>query len=239
MDISRYHVVACRVLWREFGHFDALSKNSFDLVFLKQGLHETPDLLRKALQEAVDAADERCAAVILGYGLCSSGLEGLRAGKHKIVVPRAHDCITFLLGSKEKYQAYFDNHPGTYWYSPGWIETGTQPGRERYENLLKQYVEKYGEENAEYLMGMEQNWFKAYSNAAYVDLGVGDSAAYKEYTKECARWLKWNCDDIKGDSTLVKNLLEGRWNEKDYLVVNPGETIIATHDEKIIGTKRN
>jgi len=40
------------------------------------------------------------------------------------VVPRAHDCITLLLGSKERYAKLFGERPGTYWYSAGWLEIG-------------------------------------------------------------------------------------------------------------------
>jgi hypothetical protein len=39
-----------------------------------------------------------------------------------MVVPRAHDCIALLLGSREKYAVYFDAHPGTFYQSPGWVE---------------------------------------------------------------------------------------------------------------------
>jgi hypothetical protein len=232
-----YCLISCRVLWREFSYFASQSRNSIDLVFLKQGLHEKPDNLRTALQETIDKVEGDFEAILLGYGLCSNGIEGITARKTKIVVPRAHDCITFLLGSKERYREYFDSHPGTYWYSPGWIETGSQPGKERYELLLKSYAEKYGEENAEYLMGMEQNWFKTYSNAAFVDLGAGDSAYYKAYTKECAEWLKWKYEELKGRSALIENLLAGHWTDEDFLTVNPGETIIATHDSKILGKR--
>jgi hypothetical protein len=55
------------------------------------------------------------------------------------MLPRAHDCITLLLGSRDAYQNYIDSHRGVYWYSDGWIATGTMPGRDRYERLLAEY----------------------------------------------------------------------------------------------------
>lgn len=233
--MPRYKIIACHVLWRELCHFASLSANNFEFHFLKQGLHNTPDLLRKELQAAIDAADNDCfSALLIGYGLCSNGIEGICARKTRLVVARGHDCITHLLGSKERYRQYFDAHPGTYWYSPGWIDTGGQPGQERYETTYRAYVDKYGEDNAAYLMEMEQGWFKEYSNAAYVDLGFGDSEPNKQYTRRCAEWLKWDYDELQGDPRLVRKLLEGEWNQDEFLVVEPGHRIVASFDEWII-----
>lgn len=230
----RFYLVSCHVLWRELCHFAARSRNVFDFHFLEQGLHNTPDELRRRAQDAVDRAPAHAEAVLIGYGLCSNGIAGLVARDKPLVVMRGHDCITFLLGCKTRYREYFDAHPGTYWYSPGWIDTRTQPGRERYERLLREYAETYGEENARYLMEAEQGWFGNYNNAAYVDLGFCDSDAYRDYTRECARYLGWNADFLKGDPRLLVDFLEGRWNDEDFLVVPPGHVIAPSHDERII-----
>ncbi len=233
--VEKYCIVACHVLWREFCHCASLSDNIFNIRFLKQGLHCTPDRLRKELQEAIDAADnEGYDAILIGYGLCSNGIVGITAKKTKLAVMKGHDCITFLLGSKERYKEYFDSHPGTYWYSPGWIDTGSQPGKDRYEYAYNEYLERYGEENAQYLMETDQGWFREYSNAAYVDLGFIDASQYKEYTKDCALWLKWNYDELKGDNKLMKDFLSGNWNREDFLVVEPGQKIIASYDSRIM-----
>ncbi|MBP8131981.1 MAG: DUF1638 domain-containing protein [Candidatus Hydrogenedentes bacterium] len=231
---QRLYVVSCHVLWRELCHFAALSRNVFEFRFLEQGLHNTPDVLRTSLQAAIDETPGRCEAVLVGYGLCSNGIVGVVARDKPLVIMRGHDCITFLLGSKERYREYFDAHPGTYWYSPGWIDTTTQPGRERYERLYREYAEMYGEENAEYLMQTEQGWFKTYNNAAYVDLGFGDSERYQAYTRACAEWLHWNCDILRGDARLVVDFLDGNWDEEHCLVVPPGHRVAPSHDERII-----
>ena len=230
----KHTIISCHVLWREFCHFASLSENSFDIIFLEQGLHTTPDRLRKELQAAIDRVDNGCEAILLGYGLCSNGIEGIVARDTRLVFLRGHDCITFLLGSKERYREYFDGHPGTYWYSPGWIETGSQPGEERYETTLRSYTDKYGQDNAEYLMQMEQGWFTLYSNAAYVDLGFWNADVYREYTQRCADWLGWNYDDLSGDPELMARFVEGDWNVEDFLIVEPGHRVVATHNERII-----
>jgi len=231
-----FHVIACHVLWREICHFASLSPRTHQFTFLKQGLHNEPDTLRREVQAAIDRVDGRAEAILIGYGLCSNGLVGIRARTTRLVVMRGHDCITFLLGSKERYREYFDTHPGTYWYSPGWIDTSTQPGKERYERVLKHYVETYGAENAEFLMKASENWMEMYNNAAYVDLGFGDFEHYRAFTRECAKWLGWKCDFLRGDPRLLRDFLAGNWNDEDFLVVEPGETIVASHDARVIAS---
>ena len=232
--MARYHLIACHVLWRELCYYAALSPHFFSFNFVKQGLHNTPDLLREKLQEAVDAAPDDCDAILLGYGLCSNGVTGVVARSKPIVIPRAHDCITFFLGSKERYRTYFDTHPGTYWYTPGWIECSVQPGKERHDLLRRDYVEKYGEDNADYLMEMEQGWMKEYSNAAYVDLGFSETDSFKAYTRECARWLGWACDELKGDSGLIRDFVYGRWSPDQFITVEPGQEIAPSHDSGVV-----
>ena len=90
---------------------------------------------------------------------------------------------------------------------------------------LTRYVEKYGEDNAEYLMEMEQGWMKEYSRATYIDWGVGDSEKYKQYTRDSAEYLDWDYDEISGCSSLMQKLVDGQWDDKDFLVVEPGKKI--------------
>lgn len=206
----------------------ARSKNVIDIVLMEQGLHNEPNKLRSEVQKALDRTcdiqERPYDASLLGYGLCSNGIVGLSA-KIPVVVPRGHDCITLLLGSKENYQEYFDSHRGVYWFSPGWIETNTQPGKERYEHTLKEYIQKYGEDNAGYLMEMEQNWMKEYKWATYIDWDFANSEEDKKYTKRCAEFLGWNYDELKGNPGLIQQLIDGDWNEDDFLVLRPGEKI--------------
>ena len=231
----RLQFVACKVLQKEAYLCSGYSKNIVDIVFLPQGLHNEPDKLRnellKALEVTEDSKGRPYDATLLGYGLCSNGVVGLNA-KIPIIIPRAHDCITLLLGSREKYQQYFDSHKGVYWYSNGWIATETQPGKERYEETLKEYIQKYGQDNAEYLMEMEQNWMKEYNWATFIDWQLGTSEQEKQYTKKCAEFMNWKYDEIKADRALMQKLVDGDWNEDEFLTVKPGQKIIEDLTQK-------
>lgn len=191
--------------------------------------------VQKALDVTSDNQGRPYDASLLGYGLCSNGIVGLTS-KIPIVAPRGHDCITLLLGSKDRYREYFDSHRGTYWFSPGWIETDNQPaawrglafggpGKERFERTLKEYVEKFGEDNAKYLVETEQSWTKEYKWATYIDWELANAEQEKQFTKKAAEYLGWKYDEVKGDSGLMQRLVDGRWNEEEFLIVQPGQKI--------------
>jgi len=229
-DALRLRFVICKVLQREAYACAARSANVADVVLMPQGLHDEPDRLRAEVQKAVSVAEDVQGrpydACLLGYGLCSNGLVGVEAAV-RTVVPRAHDCITLLLGSKDAYQEYFDSHRGVYWYSPGWIETGGQPGQQRYEATRRSYVERYGEDNADFLMEMEQNWMREYDWATYVDWGLPGSEEDREFTRECAEFLKWRCDCVPGDAGLMQRMVDGEWRDEEVLVLEPGEVVAS------------
>ncbi len=224
----RLQFITCKVMQREAYFCAARSRNVVDVVLMEQGLHDEPQRLRsevqKALDNTCDIQGRPYDASLLGYGLCSNGIVGLSA-KIPVVVPRGHDCITLLLGSKDRYQQYFDSHRGVYWYSAGWIESGKQPSEERYQTLLRAYKAKYGDENAQYLMEVEQGWIKEYNWAAYIDWGLVDSDQYRNYTKRCAEFLNWDYDELQGDPGLMQKFVDGQWDDGEFLVVKPGQQI--------------
>jgi hypothetical protein len=239
-------VIACDVMRRELAYLSSLSSCYVDVTYLSRDFHATPDKLRIALDEQIQAANKEFPYnryglrpsydyIILVYGLCDNSIAGLKSERVPMIVPRAHDCITLLLGSRKRYDELFKEHPGTYWYSRGWIECSLQPGEERYIHVYREYVEKYGEDNAGYLMEMEQSWFKSYDQAVFIDwkcLGGGDY--YRGYTKTCAEYLKWAFREVDGDFILLQKILNGIFDEEEVLVVPPGVVIEASHTETVI-----
>lgn len=229
----RIKVIACDVLNREVCSVASRSSRCVDVSFLPQGLHEAPHALKDRLTEEIAEAESgkrynafteslRYDFIVLAYGLCSNAVVGLSAAATPLVVPRAHDCVTVLLGSKERYRSYFDAHRGVYWYSPGWIERSLQPGKERYDKAYAAYLEKYGADNAAYLMETEQGWFKEYRYAAFVDWNFPLADEYRAYTKECAEYLGWSYDEIRGDPAMLERILDGDFRNNEVIVV-PGK----------------
>ncbi len=227
-------IIYCAVLEDEIL---ALNKVPASHLFpLEQGLHNTPPLLRERLQQTIDLIESTLhpEQIILAYGLCSRGTEAIAARHARLIIPRAHDCITLLLGAKERYAQYVAQHPGTYWYSPGWNRHHVPPGKDRYDRLLAEYRAKFSAEDAEFLMETEQAWFNNYNLATYVDIGVTPIEHDLAYTQECATWLKWSFDHVRGDPQLLQDLLDGPWDDARFLVLQPGESLKMTADDQII-----
>lgn len=251
--VKKFLLLACHVLWRELSQTAAESPHEIFPVFLKQGLHNEPDNLRKQLQEQIDEADriadqivedlgqeQSYDAILLGYGLCSNGIAGLSSRHYKLVVPRGHDCITLLLGDRRLYREYFDANPGVYWYSGGWIATKTMPGPDRMELLRKIYSQRYeDDETVEFLLDEEKHWMANYKQACFIrqdDLAASEELRddWRCYSENCAKWCGWKYQELKGDTRLLKMLVDGIWYDDEFLVAEPGHTLQPSHDQDIV-----
>jgi hypothetical protein len=180
------------------------------------GLHLIPEKLRSQLQEAIDTASAEVDTIILGYGLCSMAVVGLKATACTLVVPRVDDCIAIFLGSRTAYQKQFGQEPGTYYLTKGWIEVSDTPFAE-YERL----VEKYGPEQAERMIKL---MLKNYTRLAFIDTGHYEQERYREYARHTAEQFGLRYEEIPGSRALVKKMLYGPWDD-DFVIARPGETI--------------
>lgn len=232
----KFLAISCEVFARECERAAALSPHDVTISLQPFGLHDRPDDLRVCIQEEIDkASGGKFDYILLAYGLCSRGTADLVAGDTPIVIPRAHDCITLLLGSRERYQQEFEHHPGTYYYSSGWIErkegeiaqgTITIVKHEEMEKRFREYVEKYGEDNAKYLLEQEQQWLANYDRAVFLNTGLGDNDYYRRFTQQVAESHGWSYEEIPGDTRLIDRLFGGTWDEKEFLIVQPGQRTV-------------
>lgn len=53
----RLKLLACKALSRELSYLSSLSDNNIDVTFIRQGYHSAPDVLRRTLQEEIDAVE--------------------------------------------------------------------------------------------------------------------------------------------------------------------------------------
>ncbi len=236
-------LISCAVLYRECYHCASISKNVIDVRILDKGLHDIgSEKMSAKLQEAIDSVDvSEFEAILLGYGLCNNGVAGLRS-QLPLVIPRAHDCIALLMGSKEKYRDYFDNNPGTYFQSAGWMEHGTSD-LEQEEGISSQlgikdydhYVKEYGEDNAKYIMETLGDGLANYSRLAFIDTEVCETKDYKQQVKADADKKGWQYEEVRGNTAILLKMLNGEWDEDTFLVIEPGKTIEPTHKDNIIG----
>ncbi len=237
-------VIACEVFFREICFCAASSTNTHDLHFVTQGYHDNPDVGRTGLQGFIDSVpSDRFDAVLLGYGLCSNLTVGLTARDLPVVLFRGHDCITMLLGSKERYTEYFKEHPGTYFYSAGWLEH-RQRGGERvgymensglgHSQSYDEMVDEYGEDNAKYVMEVMGGWTKHYTHGALIDFEFQGQLDTEAKVRDICTQRAWEFVRLEGDLSLIQRWLDGQWNEDDFLVVQPGQQVLFTGGEGIM-----
>ncbi len=210
------------------------------------GLHDLGASMRPHLQERIDAADgDGFDAILLGYALCGRGSEGLRAGKTKLVLPRAHDCIGLLMGDRHRYQAYFDAHPGVYFRSPGWIEFQTpgqtlQPAYASSKNVVgerrsrEELIAQYGEENGSFLFEQFQAFRRNYSGLTYISTGVDSEDVFRAEARAEAENEGWRFEEVPGSLALLERLVNGEWNAAEFLLVPPGATVQGALGESIV-----
>jgi hypothetical protein len=206
-------VLACATVLEELR---PLMPEDMDFEVFDFGLHTHPGGLRDALQAAVDEAGTTHDVVLLGYGLCSMAVVGLRANGCTIVVPRADDCIAIYLGSQESYRARSREEPGSYYLTKGWIEAGDTILDER-----NRMVEKYGEERADRMMSL---MLRNYRRVVYIDTGHSDQEPYRREAKAVAEHFGLEYHEIPGTRRLLIKLLTGPWDD-DFVVAEPGSTI--------------
>lgn len=198
------------------------------------GLHVNPANLKRALQDAIDAAGETADVVFLGYGLCSMAVVGLRANGCTLVVPRVDDCIAIFLGSSCAYKEQATAEPGTYYVTKGWLKVGDTPFDE-YESLAA----RYGPAKAEWVI---REMIKHYTRLALIatggavdeiapgqgDPGQGNVEDYREQVRVMAERWGLRFEEIPGSDALVRKMLFGPWDD-EFVVVPPGESIRYEH----------
>ena len=245
----RIHAIACDVMARPVYLCAARSPHVVDVTLFKRGLHSDPRDLRTRLQDAIDAVPADADAIVLGYGLCGGATAGIEARAIPVVVPRAHDCITLFLGARERYAAELRDGPLTYWYVADQLERndGSRPGPagtgvggdtdEGLEAVRAEYVAKYGEDNADYLMEVMGAWRSHYRRGAFISMGVGGEDGPEAIAREQAARRGWDFETVEGSLVLLRRLLDGDWTD-DVLVLQPGERLAMSYDDGVIKAVR-
>ncbi len=209
--MTDYKIIACSTIRDEV---EAL-RGDIPVDYLEGFLHDTPDVLREKIQERIDTTPGDC-TILLAYGRCSNGAADLKAGTHRLVLPACDDCISLLLGSRRAYMREFNEHPGTYYYTRGWIEELEDPYRE----YLK-VVPRMGEEKARMvaLMIME-----SYTRIAVIDTGTYDLEKAHDYVDTVSKFYDLPVVQLDGSLRLLEKLIRGP-HDDEFIVVEPGETL--------------
>jgi len=213
MNKPRCQIIACETVINEILDF---MPPDMQYQSIEPGLHLQPEKLKRVLQKTIDHLTADADTIILGYGLCSMAVIGLRAAKSTLVVPRIDDCIAMLLGSQKNYKAQLHVEPGTYFLSKGWIESGI--------NLVEEFRKteaRLGKRRADIVKGL---MLKNYSRLAFINLGYREGERYRRFSRQAADELGLSFEEIEGTTRLLKRMVTGPWNH-EFVVTPPGQTI--------------
>ncbi|MCG8470836.1 MAG: DUF1638 domain-containing protein [Desulfobacterales bacterium] len=231
-----YVIIACEVMRPELELLSKEARHVPKIFYLRQGLHDTPKILQKEVQEAIHRVENEfpnLTHIVLGYGLCGQGLSGVKSTRCEIIIPRVHDCIPLLIGSRDTYQKQMDKACGTYWFSPGWLTYSVIPYVEGRDERMNSYVEKYGQEKAAMIMGMEEALLSNYTRACLITWSAfGD--AWMEKSKEYSARSNLPLETLKGNPLYLKALLEGPWDTRRFVRIPPTFAIEQSMDEETV-----
>jgi len=209
-------MIACRTVIEEMG---SLLPTDMAIVTLASRGHLQSDELRETLQASIDDVTAHAETIILGYGLCSMGVIGLKADHSTLVIPRQDDCICMFLGSRKAYSKELQKTPGTYFLSKGWIKAGITLVDE-----LKRMEDRYGKRRADRVM---KRMLQHYSRLAFIDTGTPDQTPYRQFARKAGETLHLVYEEIRGTRIILKKMINGPWDD-DFVVAVPGHMVSLT-----------
>jgi len=235
-------LISCNVFQREVCWCLARSPHIVDFEFTELGEHAHSGRLRDLIQSRIDATEQagkKYDAILLLFGLCGNATAGLSARQTQLVIPRAHDCCTILLGSKEKFAEHFKDAPSTPFSSAGYLDRGEYflrvdggTSTVNYGSSYAELVRQYGEEDAKYVWetmhppALEN----AQTKAVFINLPETTPPEYIQRFQEKAAAAGKECVQLEGSLRLIDNFLRGQWDPQEFLIVTPGQKTVGVYD---------
>lgn len=216
---TRTIIIACSVMKPELEYVRG-SDSSVDIRYLEQALHRRPAKMPERIQAAIDEVESDRDDLVLGYGLCSNGVVGVRSHQQRLTVPACHDCIALFMGSHSAFMQEFNAHPGTYYLTEGWLAEAQDP-----LGIIEEYVPRYGRETAEWAVKTE---LANYTRIALVTTGVGGTRDLRQRARENATFFGKTFAEIRGSLEWFEKLVHGPRNEEAFISVPPG-TALSQH----------
>lgn len=183
-------IIACEI----FKPYVELLNMNLDIIYLDIAGHNYPNRLARMIQKEIDRSLNYDKIIIL-YGLCGNAILKLKARNIPLYVVRVHDCLSILLGSKERFNELFSER-----LSSGWSCLSLEG-----KNMV---FEEYDEEEAEYL-----NAILNPQKDIYITFSLPNEKEYENKYLEI----------IKGDLSFLKKILV--LDSDDLLKVNKNEKL--------------
>lgn len=181
------------------------------LVTLDAGLHNRPNVLKEEMQSLlgrIHNADE----ILLAYGLCGNGLDGVFSPRCSLALPRVDDCIALVLGSRSLYRKMLGEKPGTYFVTRGFIRERITPWDD-----YERYKEKAGEEKAMLALKL---MLAHYKRLCFIHT-LPEDEPYVLRAKAMAELAGLEFEEAEGSLGLLGGLVRGS-RDRDILSLEAG-----------------
>ena len=205
------HIISCETIKQEVEKAMLQTGCEYPVSWIESGLHNVPDKLRGKLQETLDCLDAGRVLLVMGY--CGNSVLGLETRNFELIIPRADDCITLMLGSLDARK----KHDRTYFLTKGWLE-----GERNIYEEYKYTVAKYGLEQGKEIMNM---MLEHYEYLGIINTGVGGFDELCEQAKKIADDLGLSIKTIEATDMWINKALTGPWEDGEFHII-PCNTVI-------------
>lgn len=179
-------------------------------------LHLQPERLRQVLMQTVAEMEREGGTILLGYGLCGRALEGVQSQKSTLVLPKVDDCVGMLLGSRDRHRQVLNQHPGSYFLDPRWLDTELN-----IFDQIKKGLDHIPQKRREQLLKVA---LKHYDRLVLLDDDSSDPEA-EERCRHLAQAHDMGFARLTKELGLLDKLLHGPWDGPDFIVTPPGTPI--------------
>lgn len=212
-------VIACGSLQHEFEQVLSRDPGAAPPVqYLDTDLHRTPSRISGVLQAAIDRLDNACDTIIIGYGLCSNGVVGIRTHHARLILPKVHDCLDLFLGF-----AGSGNDRGAlgttrYYLTPGTLLNQKDP----LSMMNLEYAPKMGREKAEWGMKME---LTHYTHFILMSTGRDDMDRIRQKARDNAAFFNMTLEEMPADLSTLDHLVYGPHDPGRFHMMGPGRAV--------------
>ncbi|MBN2853811.1 MAG: DUF1638 domain-containing protein [Clostridia bacterium] len=229
-------LISCEVLRKEIDFLKQKHEMDFDVVYTQKSSHTHPDTLNQEIQCLINDSIGYD-YILLGFGLCGNSARGLTATHAPLIIPRAHDCCTIFLGSRERFNLLFSENKSMPWGSCGYSGIGEDYLRTDDMGLgiakdMEELIEMYGEENAQYIYDTLHPKTEN-EDVLFIRINeVHDDEIFNGFLEKMKKdGKKVIIED--GSLSLLEKMLLGHWDD-EFLKVEKNCVIDARYDENEI-----
>jgi hypothetical protein len=207
-------IVACNTIRDELDLAIRATGVTYPVYRIDSKLHIEPQKLKESIQETIDRITN-VSTIILAFGFCGYGLVGIKSEKARLILPKAEDCISLLLGSQER-RTVLSTEAARYYLTRGWIES-----EHNIADTVDYSIRRFGAQRG---LRVVRSMLKHYRYLTLLDTGGYDIAPYRQKTEELAEQLGLERQIMRGSQRFLEKLLTGPWDE-EFIVADPGQPI--------------